>query len=134
MMPRKRIAVVGAGGFARELAWLISDIAHDPSRQKLADTMEVAGFLVSDPTKVSERDSEILGDFSWLEKNHVDGLAMGIGSPEVRLRLSQELKRRFPLDSVAGLGPSERQVSRVLPVSRGGHNRRRNDRNRQRQD
>jgi len=96
MMPSERIAVVGAGGFARELAWLISEIAHDRSRQKLAATMEVAGFLVSDPTKVSERDSDILGDFSWLEKNHVDGLAMGIGSPEVRLRLSQELKRRFP--------------------------------------
>jgi sugar O-acyltransferase (sialic acid O-acetyltransferase NeuD family) len=95
-MPSKRIAVVGAGGFARELAWLISDIAHDQSRQKHGETMEVAGFLVSEPTKVSERDSDILGDFSWLEENHVDGLAMGIGSPEVRLRLSQELKRRFP--------------------------------------
>jgi len=96
MMPSKRIAVVGAGGFARELAWLISDIAHDQSLQERPETMEVAGFLVSDPTKVNVRDSDILGDFSWLEKNHVYGLAMGIGSPEVRLRLSQELKRRFP--------------------------------------
>jgi sugar O-acyltransferase (sialic acid O-acetyltransferase NeuD family) len=58
--------------------------------------MEAAGFLVSDVAKVNERDSKILGDFTWLEKNHIDGLAMGIGSPEARLRLSQELKQRFP--------------------------------------
>ena len=96
MIQSKRIAIVGAGGFAREVAWLISDIAHDPSLQERRETMEVAGFLVSDPAKVSERDSDILGDFTWLERNHVDGLAMGIGSPEARLRLSQELKRRFP--------------------------------------
>jgi len=95
MTQSKRIAIVGAGGFAREVAWLISDIAHDPSLRR-AETMEVAGFLVSDSAKVNERDSNILGDFTWLEKNHIDGLAMGIGSPEVRLRLSQELKQRFP--------------------------------------
>lgn len=96
-MQGKRIAIVGAGGFAREVAWLISDIAHDQSRGKNSKTMEVAGFLVSDRSKVSERDSDILGDFTWLEENDVDGLAMGIGSPEVRLRLGQELKQRFPL-------------------------------------
>jgi sugar O-acyltransferase (sialic acid O-acetyltransferase NeuD family) len=95
-MKSKRIAIIGAGGFAREVAWLISDIARDRSSKDQAESMEVAGFLVSDRTKMSERDSDILGDFSWIEKNHVDGLAMGIGNPEVRLRLGQELKRRFP--------------------------------------
>jgi sugar O-acyltransferase (sialic acid O-acetyltransferase NeuD family) len=94
-MQSKRIVIIGAGGFAREVAWLISDIAHHQSREN-SKTMEVAGFLVSDATKRGERDSEILGDFTWLEKNQVDGLAMGIGNPEVRLRLGQELKRRFP--------------------------------------
>ena len=92
----KRIAIIGAGGFAREVAWLISDIAHDPSRHGNSADIEVAGFLVSDPAKVLERDSAVLGDFDWLESNHVDGLAMGIGTPEVRLRLGLELKRRFP--------------------------------------
>lgn len=95
-MQSQRIAIVGAGGFAREIAWLISDIGHNPSIRNRSETMEVVGFLVSDPAKASERDSDILGDFQWLEKNPVDGLAMGIGSPEARLRLSQELKRRFP--------------------------------------
>ena len=96
MTQSKRIAIIGAGGFAREVAWLISDMGHDRSVRERSETMEVAGFLVSDPGKVSERDSEILGDLTWLEKNRVGGLAMGVGSPEVRLRLGQELKRRFP--------------------------------------
>ncbi len=95
-MKSKRIAIVGAGGFARELAWLISDISQDRARRGSSETMEVAGFLVSDRAKVGERDSAILGDFSWLENNHVDCLAMGIGTPEVRLRLGEELKHRFP--------------------------------------
>jgi sugar O-acyltransferase (sialic acid O-acetyltransferase NeuD family) len=95
-MQSKRIAVVGAGGFAREVAWLIAGIAHHQSLRKRSEALEFAGFLVSDVTKASAGDAGILGDFSWLEKNHVDGLAMGIGSPEVRLRLSEELKRRFP--------------------------------------
>jgi sugar O-acyltransferase (sialic acid O-acetyltransferase NeuD family) len=96
MMLNKRIAIVGAGGFAREVAWLIADIARDSSLRKGSETMEVAGFLVSDPTWTTAGDTAILGDFSWLENNPVDGLAMGIGSPDVRLRLSEELKRRFP--------------------------------------
>jgi sugar O-acyltransferase (sialic acid O-acetyltransferase NeuD family) len=95
-MKSKRIAIVGAGGFAREVAWLISDIGRDMARKQPSETIQVAGFLMSDPGKKSERDSDALGDFSWLEENHVDGLAMGIGSPDVRLRLSQELRQHFP--------------------------------------
>jgi sugar O-acyltransferase (sialic acid O-acetyltransferase NeuD family) len=95
-MQPTRIAVIGAGGFAREVAWLISEIARDRARRRLPETLEVAGFLVSDLDRLSERDSRPLGDLSWLETNRVDALAMGIGKPEVRLRLGHELKRRFP--------------------------------------
>ena len=91
-----RIAIIGAGGFAREIAWLVRDIAEHQALNKTTDPMNVAGFLVSDLSKVGERDEKALGDFSWLERNHVDGLAMGIGSPEIRCRLSAELKNRFP--------------------------------------
>ncbi|MGA9356208.1 MAG: hypothetical protein WBV46_21155 [Terriglobales bacterium] len=96
-MQPTRIAIVGAGGFAREVAWLISEIARDRAERQTAETFEVAGYLVSNLAKVSQRDSNPLGDLSWLEANHVDALAMGIGTPEVRLRLGYELKRRFPL-------------------------------------
>jgi sugar O-acyltransferase (sialic acid O-acetyltransferase NeuD family) len=93
MSPR-RIAVIGAGGFARELAWLIREI----NREKAA--YEFLGYLVSDLSRLSEHDSrtEVLGNFSWLEANRsqIDALALGIGTPSSRLKLSTELETRFP--------------------------------------
>jgi UDP-3-O-[3-hydroxymyristoyl] glucosamine N-acyltransferase len=43
-----------------------------------------------------EFDSPSLGGFSWLEKNKVDGLVMGIGHPSTRAKLSAYVKARFP--------------------------------------
>lgn len=91
-----RLAVIGAGGLAREVAWLISDIQNHQSMNEIAEPLELAGCLVSDLSKVGPRDSNVIGDFSWLESNKVDGLVMAIGNPAVRLRLSAELKQRFP--------------------------------------
>lgn len=90
----RRIAIIGAGGFARELRWLLSEIATDPKRQ--SEAFEVAGFLVSDRGKLGPHDSEVLGDYGWLDANHVDVLAIGIGTPAARLRVAEELKSRFP--------------------------------------
>ena len=90
----KRIAVIGAGGFAREVAWLIRDI------NEVTPSYEFIGYLVSDLTKVGPHDSanELLGDFSWLSGNRggVDCLAMGIGNPAVKVRIGEELKAAFP--------------------------------------
>lgn len=91
----RTVAIIGAGGFARELAWLIQDINHDQSTLG-QEPFTVIGFLVSDLARRGESDSEALGDFSWLRSHRVDALAMGIGNPEVRLRLASELKAEFP--------------------------------------
>src|ERR1700736_2968831 len=90
----KRIAIIGAGGFAREVAWLLEDIAA--ATNQVASAYVSAGFLVSDASRIGPHDSPVLGDFSWLESNHVDALAMGIGAPTIRLKLAEELKERFP--------------------------------------
>jgi sugar O-acyltransferase (sialic acid O-acetyltransferase NeuD family) len=90
----KRIAIVGAGGFAREVAWMLEDISASASSE--TPSYVTAGFLVSDLSRTGSYDSPALGDFSWLESNHVDALAMGIGTPAVRLKLANELKTRFP--------------------------------------
>src|ERR1035437_6295098 len=90
----RRIAIIGAGGFARELRWLLSEIAADPTRR--CEPFDVAGFVVSDRDKLGPRDSEVLDDFSWLDHNHLDALAMGIGNPTARLKVANELKQRFP--------------------------------------
>lgn len=90
----RRIAIIGAGGFARELRWLLSEIAADPNRQY--EPFDVVGFLVSDRGELGSSDSEVLGDFYWLDNNQVDALAMGIGTPVTRLKIANELKSRFP--------------------------------------
>lgn len=88
-----RIAVVGAGGFAREVKWLIGEVGREAG-------LEFAGFIVSDPSQLSDRDSrdEVLGGLDWPERfpGSVDGLAIGIGSPAARLRLGRELAGRYP--------------------------------------
>jgi sugar O-acyltransferase (sialic acid O-acetyltransferase NeuD family) len=91
-MSRKRIVVIGAGGFAREVKWLISDI----NRTRLQ--YEFVGYIVSDLSKLDEHDSqdEVQGDLGWLEKGLVDAVALGIGNPAVRLRISAEVESRFP--------------------------------------
>jgi len=61
---------------------------------------EFVGYVVSDLSKVGDRDSResIIGDFGWIEKHRssVDSLAIGIGTPSVRLKLSQQLSQAFP--------------------------------------
>lgn len=93
-MTNLRIAVVGAGGFAREVKWLIGDI------NRKEPTYEFMGFVVSDISKLGEHDSreQLLGDYDWLEENTstVDALAIGIGNPQARLKVGCDLSERFP--------------------------------------
>ena len=84
-MARRKIIVIGAGGLAREIAWLIRDI----------DGIELAGHVVSDLSQRSRsgRDETILGDFDWLRahRHEYSALTLGIGAPDARLRLAAEL-------------------------------------------
>lgn len=93
-MSLKRIVVFGAGGFAREVKWLIQEInAQTP-------TYEFVGYAVSDTGRKDERESrdEIVGDVAWLRANRsrIDALAMGIGTPAARLAIPRELAADFP--------------------------------------
>jgi sugar O-acyltransferase (sialic acid O-acetyltransferase NeuD family) len=114
----KRIAIIGAGGFAREVAWLLEDISTATSEE--ASKYTTVGFLVSDVSRMGSHDSEILGDFSWLELNHVDALAMGIGTPAIRLKLAKELKERFPhIPWPALVHPSVKWDRRTMQLGEG---------------
>jgi sugar O-acyltransferase (sialic acid O-acetyltransferase NeuD family) len=113
----KRIAIIGAGGFAREVAWLLEDIgATNQETSRYANS----GFLVSDTSHIGPHDSPVLGDFSWLESNQVDALAMGIGTPAVRLKLAEKLKERFPhIPWPAIVHPSVQWQRRTMQVGEG---------------
>lgn len=88
----KRVCIIGAGGFAREVHWLLRDTLLD------LGTHAFAGYLVSDVSRLGDRDSrdEVAGDFSYLEENPVDEVYLGIGTPALRLRLGREIRTRFP--------------------------------------
>jgi sugar O-acyltransferase (sialic acid O-acetyltransferase NeuD family) len=114
----KRIAIIGAGGFAREVAWLLEDISAATNQD--ASAYVAAGFLVSDASRLGPCDSAIAGDFSWLESNYVDALAMGVGTPAVRLKLAEELKTRFPhIVWPALVHPSVKWQRRTMEVGEG---------------
>jgi len=92
--PLSRLAIVGAGKFAREVAWLVRDI------NRAKPSYEFVGYIVSDLSRVGEHDSreQILGDYKWIEDNlrEIDALAIGIGTPAVRKNVAAELEARFP--------------------------------------
>ena len=88
----RKIVVIGAGGFAREVKFLIDDINENKKKY------DFLGYIVSDLNKLGKYDSsdEVLGDFSWFDK-HSDPLsvAIGIGNPNVRLKLGYELSEKY---------------------------------------
>jgi sugar O-acyltransferase (sialic acid O-acetyltransferase NeuD family) len=90
----RKIAIIGAGGLAREVAWLVRDI------NRANPSYELLGYIVGDISRLGEHDSgeQILGDYDWLEQNlrKVDSLAIGIGTPSARKKVSIELEQRFP--------------------------------------
>jgi sugar O-acyltransferase (sialic acid O-acetyltransferase NeuD family) len=88
-MKRKRIVIIGAGGMAREVAsalrWL----------NRGEPAFDFLGYVVSDLSRLGVRDAseQVIGDFRWLSQNRdsVDALALGVGSPATRLKLAGEL-------------------------------------------
>ena len=79
----KRIAIVGAGGNARELVEMLRDLPE----------FQVLGYLTN---MNGPYDSAVLGDFGWPATNTVDGFAMAIGDPVSKFRVAHELCERYP--------------------------------------
>lgn len=95
-MTRRRLVIVGAGGQARETRWIVSEI------DRVTPGWEVTGFVVTDLARLGPFDSRelVLGDYTWLRQNRdrFDALAIGIGTPRVRLKVARELEDEFGLD------------------------------------
>ena len=118
MSDRELLVVVGAGGFAREVRWLLEEI------NATAPRYEFAGYVVSDLAKLSEHDSlaEVLGNLEWLrsEGKHIRAAAIGIGTPAARLRVAEALLESCPwLEWPALVHPTVRLDHRTCEVARG---------------
>ncbi len=94
-MARARVVIVGAGGFAREVAHLLRELeAAEGGR------FEHAGYAVTDLSKLGPHDStaQVLGDLDWLDahRDAFDAFVMGIGTPAAKATVSRMLIERFP--------------------------------------
>lgn len=82
----RRILIVGAGGFGREVRWWVRDAW--PSAED-----RFAGFLDADSSRGSP-EGRVLGDPDTYLPQPGDGLLLGIGIPGVRRRLAEGLVAR----------------------------------------
>ena len=93
LMTRTRIAIIGAGGNAREIAAIVRDVTDSGQ-----GNFKFVGYVVSDLKAIGPRDSrdEVLGDFQCVRSSLVDALAMGCADPVTKLRLSAQLSQHVP--------------------------------------
>ena len=88
-MRRKRIVIIGAGGMAREVESTLRWI------NRCEPAFDFLGYVVSDLSLLGARDTsdQVIGDLRWLKQNRdsIDALALGVGSPAARLKLASEL-------------------------------------------
>lgn len=79
---------------AREVKALIREI------NRITPTWEFAGYVVTNPSDLGERDSreEVMGDYGWLRANadRVDAVTIGIGTPPLRVKVSEEIRDVLP--------------------------------------
>jgi len=88
----KQIVIIGAGGFAREVKFLLEEI------NKTSPTYEFLGYLVSDINTLGNYDSknEVLGEISWLSNRENICAAIGIGAPQHRLNIGRDISNKYP--------------------------------------
>jgi len=84
----KDIVIVGAGGFGRELTWLIEDI------NKVASEWNLVGYIDDNKEIINKKIDgyEVIGDIESLVKMGVVNVALGIGSPKVKESIINRLR------------------------------------------
>lgn len=83
-MQKKQLVIIGAGGFAREVLWLVEDININGNQ------WEVLGLIDEDPGKkgVIVNDFPILGDLHWFEGISSNlNVVFAVGKPKGRKKL-----------------------------------------------
>lgn len=103
-MKSEAIAIYSAGGFGREVAWLLSSISESPLR--------TVAFIEDDLAKQGLTINGIdVRSFEWLLENHPGcAVVCAIGSPEVRRKVVERCRDsgfRFPVLQHSGVAVSE---------------------------
>lgn len=90
----KKIYIVGAGGFAREVAWLIEDI------NEKNPTWEIIGFIDENKENIGKELNgyKVLGNLEFLNNQEKAYVTIAIGTGEVREKISKNIKNHeFPI-------------------------------------
>jgi len=94
MGDRRSIVVIGAGGLAREVRWLIDDI------NRAGGAFDFLGYVVSDRATLGPSDDieRVIGEVGDLEPGGLesDAVAIGIGDPAIRASIGTRLAGSVP--------------------------------------
>lgn len=97
-MKNSKIAIIGCGGFGREVLWVVREqnAASERRKDESVEIFDVAGF-VSDNREMHGKTLcgiPVLGSEDWLLANKDVRAVCGIGAPRVRMRITRRLEER----------------------------------------
>lgn len=116
------IVIIGAAGMARDVDLLLREI------NAITPRYEILGYVVTDLSRLGDKDSPVLGDLDWLDANRarVQALTLGIGTPRPRLKVAAALAARYPemewptlIHPSAKIDPQTRTIGRGVQVGPG---------------
>lgn len=105
----QKLVIIGAGGFGREVAWLVERM------NKMEQRYHLAGF-VDDGKQPGELidDYPVLGNMEWLLSQEEDlSIAVAVGNAGTRKRLAQTVQKKRGIIFPNLIDPSVRMSERV---------------------
>jgi sugar O-acyltransferase (sialic acid O-acetyltransferase NeuD family) len=109
----KDIVILGGGGFAREVWWVLEDM------NSASPQWNILGFIDESPeTQAKELCGlPVLGGFEWFEKGHRPWVLCGVGANSVRRKFASKAEG-FNLQFATAIHPAAR-LSRFVRLGRG---------------
>lgn len=90
----KNIVIIGAGGFGREVAWLIKEI-NDGDELTGSPKFNLLGFIDDNPQKTHTVEKiPVLGNLTWLiNQEDKPSVVCAVGDPRTRYAIIQKLEK-----------------------------------------
>lgn len=90
-MNLKRVVIVGAGGFGREVLWLIRECNEYAIEKTGQPLYQIAGFVDSNQKEDQLCDVPMLGSYDWFLTNRDAYAVCAIGNPRTRQLVVRQL-------------------------------------------
>lgn len=92
-MSSKRVAIIGTGGFGREVLWLIRECNEHVIEKTGQPLYQIAGFVTNENKESDDQlcDVPILGSYDWFLANRDTYAVCAIGNPRTRQLVVRQL-------------------------------------------